>query len=401
MRNPYRGLPREVAVLAAVALSVAIGYGFVAPAIPEFARSFGVSRTAAGAVISAFALMRFVSAMAGGRLVDVFGERVILAAGIFVVAVSTGLSGLAQTYEQLLILRGAGGIGSAMFTVSANALLLRVVERSNRGRATGLYQSGFLIGGLLGPAVGGLLTTHSLRLPFYVYAVSLLAAGSIGLVFLAGARQRSGPSDTPTSEPTATTSVRDLLRHPAYQAAVLVNFSLGWTIMGLRMSLFPLFVTDSLGRTALWVGIGFAVSAMAQALLVVVAGHWVDTYGRRPGMIGGTLLIAASITLMALAPFLVTYLLAMVLLGVGGAFIGAAPGAVVGDLMEGRGGQVVAVFQMASDLGVIVGPVAAGWLADHVSYTAALGTAVVIMTLAALAAWRMPETLGRHETPAR
>ena len=111
----FQGLPREVAVLAAVAVAVAIGFGVVATALPEFARSFGVGKFWAGAVISAFALMRFVSALGGGRLVDSFGERIVLASGIGIVAVSTGLAGLSQSYSQLLILRGLGGIGSAMF----------------------------------------------------------------------------------------------------------------------------------------------------------------------------------------------------------------------------------------------------------------------------------------------
>ena len=54
--------------------------------------------------------------------------------------------------------------------------------------------------------------------------------------------------------------------------------------------------------------------------------------------------------------------------GVGAAFVGTAPGAVVGDIMHGRGGRVVAVFQMASDAGAILGPLAAGLLADQVSF---------------------------------
>ena len=59
-RHPFAGLPREVAVLTAVAFAVAVGFGVVAPAIPVYAREFGVGRTAAGAVISAFAFMRLV-----------------------------------------------------------------------------------------------------------------------------------------------------------------------------------------------------------------------------------------------------------------------------------------------------------------------------------------------------
>jgi MFS family permease len=63
-------MPREVFVLTAVAFAVAIGFGVVAPAIPLFAKQFDVSNTAAGAVISAFAFMRLVSALGSGRLVD-------------------------------------------------------------------------------------------------------------------------------------------------------------------------------------------------------------------------------------------------------------------------------------------------------------------------------------------
>ena len=50
-----RGLPSEVRALVGVAFMVALGFGLVAPAIPLFARQFGVGKTAAGAVISAFA----------------------------------------------------------------------------------------------------------------------------------------------------------------------------------------------------------------------------------------------------------------------------------------------------------------------------------------------------------
>ena len=88
------GMPREVGVLTAVAFAVAVGFGVVAPAIPVYAREFGVGRTAAGAVISAFAFMRLVSALASGRLVNRVGERVVLATGIGIVAVSSALAGL-------------------------------------------------------------------------------------------------------------------------------------------------------------------------------------------------------------------------------------------------------------------------------------------------------------------
>jgi MFS family permease len=410
VRSPFEGLPREVGVLAAVAVAVAVGFGVVAPAIPEFARSFGVGKTAAGAVISAFALMRFASALGGGRLVDAVGERIILSTGIGIVAVSTGLAGLSQSYVQLLVLRGIGGVGSAMFTVSATALLFRVVDGSHRGRATGLFQSGFLIGGLLGPLAGGFLTEYSLRLPFFVYAVSLVAAGSIGAVFLRAARPRTElapDQDPPASEsshparpPTPAahvqnTSLRDAWAHPAYRAAVAVNFAIGWSFFGVRASLIPLFVTEALHQRALWIGIGFLCSSLVQASFLTIAGRFVDRHGRRPAMIAGTLTAGAALGLLALSTALPLYLLAMTAIGLGGAFVGTAPGAVVGDIMRGRGGSVVAVFQMASDAGSITGPLAAGWLADTASFGAAFGACAVVMAAAAAMAVRMPETLVR------
>ena len=135
-RTPWlRGLPGEVGVLAAIAFCVALGFGIVAPAIPVFARTFGVTALLAGAVISVFALMRLITSPGAGALVNRVGERVVLSTGLAIVAVSSFFAGFAQDYVQLLVLRGVGGIGSAMFTVSAMALLLRVAGPEQRGRA--------------------------------------------------------------------------------------------------------------------------------------------------------------------------------------------------------------------------------------------------------------------------
>jgi predicted MFS family arabinose efflux permease len=123
-RRSRTSLPRDVVVLGVIAFCVAVGFGVLVPVLPVFARTFGVGNTEVGAVISVFALMRLVSSPFCGRLITRFGERTVLATGIYVVAVSSGLAGIASSYLQLLVLRGVGGIGSAMFTVSAMTLLL-------------------------------------------------------------------------------------------------------------------------------------------------------------------------------------------------------------------------------------------------------------------------------------
>ena len=65
-----------------VAFFVALGFGIVAPALPLYARSFGVGKAAAAAVISMFAFLRIAFAFPAGRLIDTFGERLVLATGI-------------------------------------------------------------------------------------------------------------------------------------------------------------------------------------------------------------------------------------------------------------------------------------------------------------------------------
>jgi MFS family permease len=394
-RHPFAGLPREVGVLTAVAFAVAVGFGVVAPAIPVYAREFGVGRTAAGAVISAFAFMRLVSALGSGRLVNRIGERLVLAIGIGIVAVSSALAGLAQSYAQLLVLRGLGGIGSAMFTISAISLLLRVVDADQRGRATGLWQSGFLAGAIAGPAIGGPLTDISLRAPFFVYAGTLAVAGGVGLAFLTRATLHEVVEARPAPAPTVT--LPQALRVSGYRAALASNLGNGWALFGVRSSLIPLFVTESIGASRTWIGVGFFVSAATQGALLLVAGGFADRVGRRPAMITGAATGSVAMVALALDHSLPVYVLAMVLFGAGAAFLSVAPAAAMGDVASGHGGTVVAAFQMSADLGAVTGPLVAGWLADDYSFAAAFGVTAAVLAGGAVTAVLSTETRTRAE----
>ena len=188
----FRALPREVAILSSVSFTVALGYGIVAPGIPAFARQFGVSTAAAASVISAFALMRIIGALPSGRLVDRLGERKMIAIGIAIVAASSVLAGFSAPSPSSSVLRGVGGLGSAMFSVGAQTLLLRCVPSGLRGRASGLYTGGFLLGGISGPAIGGLVAAWSLRAPFFIYGGMLLVPAAIALVVAARQPARRG-----------------------------------------------------------------------------------------------------------------------------------------------------------------------------------------------------------------
>src|SRR3954469_12183928 len=242
---------------------VALGFGLVAPALPLFAREFGVGRAAAGAVVSVFALMRLLMAPFVGRLVNAFGERLLLATGIGVVAVSSTLAGLSQSYWQLLVLRGAGGIGSIMFSVSAASLLVRVTPSHLRGRSQGVWAGSFLIGMVAGPAVGT-VATFSLRLPFFLYAGTLVVAGVLGLGALRHSElaARGSSRSEPLSLPLA-------LHNRAYIAALAAAFAGDFSLVGARSAMVPLFGPDSLPLPAGWAYAAFLiVSVVSGALLL-------------------------------------------------------------------------------------------------------------------------------------
>jgi MFS family permease len=386
-------LPREIYVLGLVAFCVAVGFGVLVPVLPVFARSFGVGNAEVGAVISAFALMRLISSPLCGWLIKIFSERIIMATGIFIVAISSGLAGVSSSYLQLLTLRGVGGIGSAMFTVSAFTLLLTSVEAGVRGRAAGFFQAGFLIGGITGPAIGGVLSAISLTAPFFFYAGTLVVAGTVGLVLL---RSRSAkPEDDPAA---SLVPFRTVIRDARYQAACFSNLAQGWTSFGVRSSLVPVLVVELLHRPASWTGIAFAIAAVAQTVAVGPAGRFTDTVGRRPAMILGGTLAAVSIMAVPFAPNIWLFIAVLSLYGVASAFLGTAPAAAVGDAAGSRSGTAVAVFSMCSDIGAIIGPLVAGLLADTVSYPAAFGVGAALMLVAAALSWRMPRS---HAAPSK
>jgi MFS family permease len=177
---------------------------------------------------------------------------------------------------------------------------------------------------------------------------------------------------------------------PSYRAALAGNFAVGFSVLGVRSTVVPLLVVQGLHLAPGWIGAAFVVAALVQAVLLLPAGKAVDEIGRRPMLLAGGAITAVSLVALAFVTGPVTLLLAMVLFAAGAAVLGVAPAAIVGDVVEGKGGTAVAVWQMASDLGSVIGPLAAGLLVDHGSFTVALVVSGVMVALCTLPGVRVP-----------
>ncbi|CEA08432.1 Tetracycline resistance protein, class B [Arthrobacter saudimassiliensis] len=443
-------IPREIKVLIAAAFVIALGYGLVAPVLPQFAQSFDVGVTASSVIVSAFAFTRLVFAPAGGQLLEKFGERPVYIWGLLIVALSTAACAFAGTYWQLLLFRGLGGIGSTMFTISAMGLIIRLAPAGVRGRVSGLYASSFLVGNIVGPLVGGLLAGFGMQVPFLVYAVALLiAAGGVAwqLKDAVGPAEGSGTASAgaspvsgqdaadeavaaagpvqgePVTEVAAEAgtagraasgsssgdgrtagragrdtrprlTVREALQDSAYRAALASSFANGWSSFGVRNSLLPLFAAAVLSGGSETAGIALTFFAGGTALALLFSGRLTDSWGRRPMVLSGLALNAAATAVIGFTDNVPLFLAVSALAGLGTGMLNPAQQAAVADVVgnERNGGKVLAAFQMTADSGAIIGPILAGVLADTLGYEWAFALTGAVALLAFLV-W-----LGARET---
>jgi MFS family permease len=376
------GLPREVYVLSVIGGCVMLGLGLVLPVLPVYAATFGAGPLRIGALVALFAFMRLATSPFCGRIGARFGERRVLVAGLLLCAVSSAMTAFAASYGQLLVFRSLGGVGSVLFSVSALSTLLAIAPADQRGRASAVFEAGFLLGGICGPALGGLLAGISLSTPFMVYAAMLLGAAVLALAALRTGR-------TAGTEPG-----RDVVRLPVllrdrrYLAACLAALAQGWVLFGLRSALIPALVV-AWHHDVTWVGWAFTISAVVQALLIVPAGRIVDRAGRRTAMIVGTGVAGTAISTLV---FVDGYVWLVVLLSVyaaGSALLTAAPAALIGDVVTGRAGSGVAVFSMCTDIGAVVGPIVVGLIAERVGVPAAFGSGAALLALSFAASWML------------
>lgn len=386
-------MPRSVLVLSVAAFFVALGFGVVVPILPLFARTFGVGASEVGLLVSAFAFMRLITSPFCGAVNARLGERLVIGIGMMLVAVTSVLVGLARSFAELLLWRSIGGIGSALFSVAAISLVLSAAPAHLRGRASGLYQGGFLLGGMAGPAIGGALAGLSYIAPFFFYTATLVVSSLIVWLFVRQP-ERSASTERPQPVP-----IREALGDVGYRAALVSAFGQGWMSFGVRNSLLPLLIVETLHSPAAWTGISFAIAAVVQTLVLVPVGRAVDLFGRRPVMIATGLVTGLSTVALPWSGTLMMAIVLMCVYGVGAAMQGTAPSALAGDVARGRGGTPIAVFSMTTDLGAIIGPLVAGWLADHVSIQAAFAAGALVLLAGSLYSLRIPRTQDLREEP--
>jgi DHA1 family multidrug resistance protein-like MFS transporter len=369
------GALKNVRILAFTLLVVMLGYGMIMPVMPFLIEQFGAGGTELGWLVSTYSLMQLVCAPLWGILSDRIGRKPVIAIGVLGYAITLFLFGLATQFWMLFVARTLAGMLSSAAMPTSMAYISDNAPEGERSGGMGQLGAAIGAGVVAGPLLGGLLSSRSLSLPFFVGAA--LAGVAFVLVLLLLPESRPNP-ETAKKQPLRWQNLRQVFSSPAGLLLLLI-FIMSFGLANFQ-GIIGLYAVDKFGFTtrqvgALWMVIG-AVLILGQGGLT---GPLTKRFGELPlirlGLAGG----AAGFLFISLAVDFPTLLLALGFFTLTLALIGPALNAYISQFAGEHQGAVMGLNSAATSLGRVVGPLLAGPLFDlNVEYPLWSGAATLL-----------------------
>jgi EmrB/QacA subfamily drug resistance transporter len=408
-RNPWSALT----VLALAQFMVVLDVTIVNVALPHIQADLGFSPTGLQWVISAYTLFFGGFLLLGGRAADLIGRRRLFIAGLLVFGLTSLVAGLAQTPDQLIVMRAVQGLGGAMLSPAALAILtVTFAHGRERNIAMGIWGGLAGLGGTLGVIAGGLLVDSlSWRWVFLVNVPIAVVLAVVALLFIAESRVRPAGRRTfdlagallgtsgllaivlgvIRAEPLGWSSLEvtallaggvallfAFVRVEARSSAPLVPLGmfrsrgLSTSIVALALNgaaflamffLTAIFLQQVRGLTALETGLQFLPMGVAAIASALIAAQMVTRFGTRPVQLAGGALSVIGLLLLSRADatgsYALTILPGIVLFGMGIIAVGTpAQIAAVADVRHDEAGAASGVvnagYQVGGALGLAV-----------------------------------------------
>lgn len=378
-----------------------IGFGIVLPILPFYARRFGASGLAYGAVLGVYSFMQFLATALLGKLSDRVGRRPLLLTTMLFNAVGYVLFAFAGSYWLLFLSRVISGFAGGNISV-AQAYMADITTPAERSRGMGIVGAAFGIGFSAGPAVGGLADHYLGHLAPGLIAVGLSLANFVSAYFILPESLRH---ELRVKRPLLDLRhIGEAVARPRLRPLMIVWALTPLGFAGYTAAL-PYHVIDALHWKQLQLTFLFIIIGVTAAAVQGWAfGKVVHRTGERVLVIAGTFGMAVAI---AIIPLLVSsaqlYVWTFVLAVANSIFSPAASGLVSVYAEPNEQGTVLGAAQAISALGRTAGPPLIGTVYD-VSQVTSFVLAGCFMAAAGLAALQLApvthHTAAGHTPPA-
>jgi len=348
-------------ILGLCIFSSMLGAGIVAPLLPLYAESLGATGIWMGVIFAGFAISRIVLTPVFGRLSDRRGRKPFISIGLILYAIISFGFIWVSSVPQLALMRFLHGAAGAMIIPIAQAYIGDICPEGEEGRWMGYAHAAFFTGFGFGPLMGGVLTEHfGMDIAFLTMGSLNLLAFFIAVTFLPEVDRKKLAASPPLS-----------FRRMSSSSIVkgIFSFRLGFSLSRAGFVVFlPIFAAMYLGLSLSLVGVLLAIHFLLRSLLGIPAGRVADRFNRRTLVVIGGLI---SLVYLALIPLMQDFwqLLVLCVFGsLGGAIAHTAAMAMAVE--EGRKfgmGSIMAIFAVALSLGMAIGPILSGVIADFLN----------------------------------
>jgi MFS family permease len=346
-------------VVSACVASVQMSWSLVVPVLPIYAKTFGLGAAQLGLVVGIFGIGRVLVNIPAGLLADRVDRRWLMLCAVLGVVVAQILTGLVASYWTLLGVRLAAGLAGGVAITSSMSLLADLTTTQNRGRDMATLQAFQLIGGSLGPVVGGFLVApFGPRIPFFVSGVAAV------VVAVWARRVLSGVVPPPRSGVgTDYARVRWFTRDVG--GVCLLGFSVFFHRFGGMQALVPLIAYGVIGIGVANLGLVLGGITACNMLVVRFAGGLSDRIGRKRVIIPAMAVVSSGCAALALADSVPAFIAATLVTGMAAGFSGPTPAAYLADVANPSArGTAVGVYRTFGDVATIIGPVLLGAVAQ-------------------------------------
>lgn len=272
-------------ILSVVVLDAA-GTGLVMPILPELLRSVAHTPDLGwryGAFLSLYAALQFLAAPVLGTLSDRYGRRPVLLVSLAGGMIDYAFMAWAPGFWWLFLGRAVAGLTAANASVAA-ACLADITPEEKRTRAFGLLSACFGIGFILGPVIGGVLGTVSIRAPFVAAALLVMVNFILALTVLPETRSAKPERLDPAAfHPLA--PLRWIGAFPALLPLLLMSVILSM-VGEIGGTIWVLYGQDKFAWDTATVGLSLAGFGLFHALAqAFVAGPLSERWGERQALV--------------------------------------------------------------------------------------------------------------------